>query len=102
MSKPKYEPTSRIAFNPRERPLQKKEEPIVAFLEHGLAYTLKQLERAKKMNRFGSCSDLQNQAITLRDTIDAIRAGYHDVGHKKRVIDPVERSHFIYNRIPMR
>jgi hypothetical protein len=95
----KYAPVGRIRYNAKERPLQKAEEPIVEFLEHGLRYTIKQLEVANKANKFGSCSILQNQAILLRDTIDSIRAGYHDATHPNRVIDPEERAHYVYNQI---
>lgn len=93
-----YRPASRIQTHP-ERPLTAEEVVVVEFLEHGLEVTLADLDKARRREKFGSASDLQIQALTLRDVIDSIRAGYHDGAHPTRVIDPKERAKIVFGRI---
>lgn len=94
----KYEPRSSFSFVPGERPPNETENQVLTFLEAGLATTLKTLHDAAKAHRYVTVSVCQVQAQTLKNTIDAIRAGLHDADHPTRSIDPVREAEVLFAR----
>lgn len=72
-------------------------EKLLKLLEGGLEYTLKQLYFAEKHHKYGSCSQLQLQAILLKNIIEAIKLGWHDDEFETEVI-----VGYLFSMIPMK
>jgi hypothetical protein len=84
--------SSVLVPSPVERELSKDEERIVSFLNFGIQANLDKIKKAAKSGRYATAQDAQAAALVLQTCVDAIFAGLHDEGHKKRRVRPQDEA----------